>query len=320
MNEPAISFTQEIKEELVSLTYEEEEEKALLSAYCLLNGRMVIQNKHSILILENENAKIIKFFYLLFQKKYHVLPSISYRRKIRFDKKTSFTLKIEEKVDEILEDLELSLYERKLEKSFVKKENCIRAYLAGTFLAAGSCNAPTSVNYHLEIATQDMEMAEYMVKLLEKSKTMRFNAKTIRRRSQFIVYLKKSDQIANFIAYIGASYSCLRFEEVRVERDFLNNDNRLQICINANYQKTTSSAHKQLEDIRLIDERLGIMNLQNEKMRILCLLRKENEDASMLELADLLGDEIGKEVSKSNVNHLFRAIHQLAEKYRGNDA
>ncbi|CDD91660.1 putative sporulation transcription regulator WhiA [Coprobacillus sp. CAG:826] len=320
MNEPTLSFTQEIKEELVSLPREDEEKRAILSAFCAMNGRVLIQNKHTILILENENAKVIKYFYLLIQERYQVTPSIAYRRKIRFDKKTCFTLKIEEKADMILEDLEISLWDKQADKSFVRKDNIVRNFLAGAFLAGGSCNAPQSSNYHLEMAFLNEEMAKYILKLLEKIKTMQFKAKMITRRNHFVVYIKKSDQIVNFIAYIGASNSCLTFEEVRVERDFVNNDNRLQICTYANYQKTTSSAKKQLEDIEIIDRSLGISNIQNEKMKILCLLRRENEDASMQELAELLQEEIEKFVSKSSINHLFRAIHELAEKYRGSQS
>ena len=317
MNEPTLSFTQEIKEELASLPREEEEKRAILSAFCAMNGRIVIQNKHTILILENENAKVVKYLYLLIQERYQVTPSIAYRRKIRFDKKTCFTLKIEEKVDAILDDLEISIYQQQVERTFVKKDNVVRAFLAGAFLAGGSCNAPQSSNYHLEIASSNEEMSKYILKLLEKVKTMQFKVKMITRRNHFVVYIKKSDQIVNFIAYIGASNSCLTFEEVRVERDFINNDNRLQICTYANYQKTASSAKRQLEEIEVIEKSLGIMNIQNEKMKILCLLRKENEDASMQELADLLEKEIGKFVSKSSINHLFRAIHELADQYRG---
>ena len=47
------------------------------------------------------------------------------------------------------------------------------------------------------------------------------------------------------------------------------------------------------------------------------MLRRENEDLSMAELADLLSEEIGVKVSKSNVNHLFRSIHELAVRYSG---
>ena len=151
---------------------------------------------------------------------------------------------------------------------------------------------------------------------MNRSKPESFEAKIIQRRSSYVVYMKKSDLIVDFLAYLGAHDSCLEFEEVRVERDFRNNDNRLQICENANVYRTISSAKKQIEDIKLIDEKLGIHNMINNKEKILCMLRLENEELSMVELADLLSKELNTKVSKSNVNHLFRSIHQLAERFR----
>ena len=64
------------------------------------------------------------------------------------------------------------------------------------------------------------------------------DSKMIARRNKFVVYIKKADQIANFLAVVNASSSMLQFENVRIEKDFINSDNRYQICYNANYQKT----------------------------------------------------------------------------------
>ena len=30
-----------------------------------------------------------------------------------------------------------------------------------------------------------------------------------------------------------------------------------------------------------------------------------------------MSEELGEEISKSNINHMFRAIHNMAEKYKG---
>ncbi len=317
MIDSRISFTKRIKEELAAIPFEGEYIRAILGAFAKLSGRISINNKGTNLILETESAKIAKFIYLLIQKRYNVLPTFSYRRKMKFDKKISFLLQINDKADEILSDLEIDIFDNNPMRSYLKKDDMVRAYFVGAFLATGSCNNPHSSNYHLEISSQEEEMIKYLLKLLSRNKLVRFNAKMIQRRNQYVLYIKKSDQIVNFMAYIGASESCLAFEEIRVERDFINNDNRLQICADANYKKTTSSALKQLEDIAVIDRVVGIHNLSNQKMKILCYLRRENEDLSMSELADLLGQELNTSVSKSNVNHLFRAIHDLAKRYGG---
>lgn len=314
---PTISFTQMIKEEIASHSYEGESARAILSAFVHLNGRMTIQNRKTILTLETENAKIAKLFYLILQQRYAVSPTFAFRKQMQFEKKITYHLQIEEKVEAILDDLEIRLYDSNVTKSFLKAEENIPFFMMGAFLAGGSCNHPQSSHYHLEIATHEENLAKYLLKLLERNKAAVFGAKCIQRRNQYVVYMKKSDQIVNFVAYIGASDCCLMFEEIRVERDFINNTNRWQICVNANYKKTTDSAKHQLEDIAIIDQKLGIQNIANHKMKILCLLRKENEDASMLELAQLLSEEMETKISKSNINHLFRSIHDLAKRLGG---
>jgi len=102
-----------------------------------------------------------------------------------------------------------------------------------------------------------------------------------------------------------------------VARDFRNNDNRWQICENANMNKTVAASDKQIEEIKIIDRVVGIDHLPNEKMKLLCQLRLANDGASMVELAEKMSETLGLMVSKSNVNHLFRAIHEMAKRYEG---
>ncbi len=313
------SFTHKVKEELALNEYSDFlAKKALLSGFTSINGRFLIKNKETIIALSTEHAKVAKLIYQLFHQLYDIDPRLTYSRKMKFDKKVCFNIIIDEKADEILDDLEISLYETNTKKSFVKNDDNLKYFIVGAFLATGSCNDPISSNYHLEISCQDELLAEYICKLTNKCKPISFSTKVIQRRSYYVVYLKKSDQIVDFLAFLGAHNCCLDFEEIRVERDFRNNDNRLQICENANVIRTVESSHRQKEDIDLIEQYFGINNIPNIKMKTLCYLRLENEEMSMQDLADLLSYEIGTKVTKSNINHLFRSIHELAEKYRGN--
>jgi DNA-binding protein WhiA len=51
--------------------------------------------------------------------------------------------------------------------------------------------------------------------------------------------------------------------------------------------------------------------IANLKLRALMELRLAHPDASLEELAELLSEELASSVSKSNVNHLFRSLHNL---------
>ena len=51
--------------------------------------------------------------------------------------------------------------------SIVLRNCCAKSYLAGCFLAYGSCNSPNHKNYHLEISLNDLDYANFIVKLIE---------------------------------------------------------------------------------------------------------------------------------------------------------
>ena len=116
---------------------------------------------------------------------------------------------------------------------------------------------------------------------------------------------------------MGATNATLEFENIRIDRDFSSIGNRLQNLDTANYNKTASAAEKQITDIRIIDKVLGIDHVQNEKQKLLMKLRLEHDDYSLQELANEMGKQLGENVSRSNINHLFRAIHEMAEQYKG---
>lgn len=113
----------------------------------------------------------------------------------------------------------------------------------------------------------------------------------------------------------GAVNSCIEFENVRLDRDFINNANRLVNLDTANMTKTVEVANKQKRWITIIDKSLGINNIPNEKIKLLCQLRLNNESASMSDLANLMSSKLETKVSKSNVAHLFRKIEEMAIKY-----
>lgn len=313
--EENISFTSQVKEEIASHFFDGVRLRALLTSFIKINGKLAIQDGQTRIILQTENAKIAKFIFLALQSRYNVSPRFAYRHNMNLKKNIVYHIIVDNKVEEILEDLEILSYEGNT-KSFVRSEDSLAGFITGAFLASGSVNNPESSNYHLEISTSDEELANYILNILKRVKIIQFNPKVIKRRSQHVIYLKKSEQIANFLIYISAPNSCLEFEDVRINRDYYNNDNRVQICVDANMQRTTDAAKKQSQDIKLIDEKIGIKNIPNLKMKILMNLRLEYDAASMSDLAQLMSEQLEKPISKSAVNHLFRAIKELADKLR----
>ena len=309
------SFTSQVKEELASNNYPSEDRlRALLSAYIRINGSLVFRHKKTLLQLNTENAKIGRFIYETINEIYHADAELIVKEKRNLDKSKSYMIEISDASEAIMDDLEISFLEGKISKNIVKNDDTISGYLAGAFLAAGSVNSPVTSNYHLEIALNSENYAKWLAKLFAKYKNSNIEPKITTRRDQYVLYFKKSDQISNFLIMIGAVSSCLEFEDVRADRDLNNSYNRLTNMDTANMKRTIETGKRQAEEIRLIDQLLGIDNLGNIKERELCHLRLENEAASLQELADMMSERFKKSITKSNINHLFRSIHEFYER------
>ena len=306
------SFTSQVKEELVSNTYPSNDRlRALLSAYIRINGSLVFRHKRTLLQLNMENAKVGKFIYQNINDIYNTKAELIVKERKNLNKTKSYMIEIDDNSETIMDDLEISFLEGKISKNIVKNDDTISGYLAGAFLAAGSVNSPVTSNYHLEIALNSENYAKWLAKLFAKYKNSNIEPKITTRRDQYVLYFKKSDQISNFLIMIGAVSSCLQFEDVRADRDLNNSYNRLTNMDTANMKRTIETGKRQAEEIRIIDQYLGIDNLGNIKERELCHLRLENEAASLQELADLMSERFKKTITKSNINHLFRSIHEF---------
>lgn len=315
--EAQVSFTQQVKEEIVTKPFVDERLRSILASFIKVNGVLSFSSSQSSIILQTENAHIAKFIYKILQKLYGVNARFSYERTMKFEKKNIYKILVEEKVDEIIDDLDISFLDGKISKKIVSNDETIGGYLSGAFLASGSVNSPQSSNYHLEISLFEENYAKWFTKLISHYKYGSFSAKIIKRRNQYVVYLKRSDQIADFLILLGATDASLQFENIRLDRDFSNIGNRLQICDTANFNKTMDASKKQIDDIAIIDSKLGIKNIANQKVRLLCEIRLNHEEATMAELAKLLEEETQSPVSKSNINHLFRSLHEMASRYKG---
>ena len=306
------SFTSQVKEELVNNTYPSSDRlRALLSAYIRINGSLVFRHKSTLLQLNMENAKIAQFIYKNINDIYKTNAELIVKERNNLNKSRSYMIEIDESSEEIMSDLEISFLEGKISKNIVKNDDTISGYLAGAFLAAGSVNSPVTSNYHLEIALNSENYAKWLAKLFARYKNSNIEPKIATRRDQYVLYFKKSDQISNFLIMIGAVSSCLEFEDVRADRDLNNSYNRLTNMDTANMKRTIETGKRQAEEIKVIDKYLGIDNLGNIKERELCHLRLENEAASLQELADLMSEKFKKTITKSNINHLFRSIHEF---------
>jgi DNA-binding protein WhiA len=309
----AISFAQGVKEESARAPRSDEAKRSLLSAFIRINGYLRLNGKEKTLELSSESANIAKAIYGYIHSLYGVQARFAYTRSAGFLKRVVYHILVEREAEDILNDVGVDFFAPVFPKNLLVTPEQAAGYLSGAFLAAGSVNDPNSSNYHLEIALSDETYAKALSKEWNKLASHQFDSKIALRRKHYIVYLKRSDQISDFLILLGAKEACLHFENMRVDRDFANIDNRLSNLDTANYGKTAKAAERQIKEIRYFVDLLGYDKIDNPKLKALMKLRLAHEDASLEELAAMLSEELAATISKSNVNHLFR---YLDEEYR----
>ncbi|HHV65768.1 MAG TPA: DNA-binding protein WhiA [Peptococcaceae bacterium] len=306
-----MSFSTTTKEELARLEITKDCCKlAELAALVRMDGTLQISaNQQYSLNVITENASVARKIYNLAKDQLGLPASIVVRRKLRLRKNNSYLVKIYPQGISDLQKLGLLNQEGEIEaginKKLIKKRCDQKAYLRGAFLGGGSISNPEG-NYHLEIITNDETLAGDICRLFHK---FELKAKVSTRKNFHVVYLKESEHIFEFLALIGAHQALFEFENIRILKEMRNQVNRIVNCETANLNKTVDAAVRQVENIRLIDETIGLKNLP-ENLREIAYLRLEHPDYSLKEL----GENLNPKVGKSGVNHRLRKIEEIAEK------
>lgn len=309
MPDRELSFAKRVKEEITTHDFSDDCLRSLLSSYARCNGTLHIEDGREELDLSSESSSIAKFLYECVKKLYGVDVRFSYTKGMGFYERLKYHVLISES-ESLLGDLEVDYFSGRIPKNVVASPEQESAYLSGAFLAAGSVNDPRTPNYHLEIAVGEESYARWLSHLINKTKERSFTSKIIARRKQWVVYIKRNEQIPYFLVMVGAQEAALHFQDVIIERDFSCIGNRLHNLDTANMGKTLSSSKRQIEEIEYYVAKHGWSGIESPKLKELMKLRLDHPDASLEELAVLLSTELASTVSKSNVNHLFRFLHQ----------
>ena len=188
---------------------------------------------------------------------------------------------------------------------FITAESCCRrAFLRGAFLSSGSVNAPEK-SYHLEIETHYHGLSQDLLQLFEDEE---LPARSVKRKSNFVIYIKDSEEIANTLTALGATDSALELYSIKVEKDFINRINRQVNCETANMSKIIDAAAIHCKAIKKLLASRFASDLSPEMLE-LAQLRLENPDASLRDLSEMLS----KPISKSGVNRRLKKLIEMAE-------
>ena len=187
----------------------------------------------------------------------------------------------------------------------LEDECCRSAFVRGAFLSGGSVTDPQK-RYHLELATSHRNAAREVDALLL---DLNFDAKLTQRSGSSILYFKQSETIADFLTMAGAPIQAMEVMQAKMEKDLRNGVNRRVNCETANLTKVVDAAQEQILAIRRLEER-GVLDTLPDKLRQSALLRRENPEATLQELAEMMDPP----VSKSAINHRMRKLIELAGK------
>ena len=291
-----MSFSGKIKEELAQHYAKARHcNLAELSALVHMSGSCEKDGYgRCILKLHTENDGVARKCFTLLGKTFNISTDIAIRRNTA---KGSCSYYIRAKGEELLA----------VENVIVQAVCCKRAYIRGAFIASGSMSDPDK-SYHFEIVCGTLKQAEYLRNMIN---SFEMDAKIVKRKKSYVVYLKEGSQIVDILNIMEAHVALLELENVRIMKEMRNTVNRKVNCETANINKTVSASVRQMEDIIYIRDNIGFDKLP-DGLKDVALTRLTYPDATLKELGGLLENPIGK----SGVNHRLRKLSEIAEKLR----
>lgn len=302
-----MSFSSEVKEELsAQISTARHCQIAELTAIICMCGMVHRQTSQHRIIIETENIAVARKAILLLHKTFHIHSENKVR--INLQKRQSYYIAVTKDTEAIrvLEATKL-LQSDCLNTIVIQQACCKRSFLRGAFLASGSINNPEKA-YHFEIVC----LLESMAQIIKNGiNSFDLDAKIVQRKKYYVVYLKEGAMIVDILNIMEAHISLMNMENVRILKDVRNRTNRRVNCDVANINKTVTAAHKQLDDIRYIEQKIGFGGL-SEALREVAEIRIEQPEISLKELGEMLDPP----VSKSGVNHRLRKLSALANDLR----
>ena len=311
-----MTFTERVKEEILIKKLTEPCCKvSALSAFIRGAGTLLVSKSFVGFEISTENKKACDYFSNILTNIYGV--ELKREEKVdKFNGKLKYKISLlSEKSTRILTELGIITESAEglqvnlsVDKYLVENECCKRAYIIGAFQGSGSVTVPSeghksSTSYHLEFVFSKYQTASCVAELLSE---VGFMPKLTERKESFIVYFKNGDEISELLYFMGAKKCGFELQEIIVKKVMNNDTNRKRNCDMGNISKQIEASIKQVNEKTLIDQTIGLDGLP-KLLKDTCLLRLENKDATLEEMAQIAG------VSKSCLNHRLRKISEIAK-------
>lgn len=295
-----MSFSSQVKNELVKIEYE---------SYCckksLLYGMTLFSKEFSYrgCMFQTENENIVMLYKRLIKELCNIDTDISVSPSGK-----NYSIVVEDKAiaTKIFTFFGHDKSDTNLKVNFSNFQcpRCQNAFLAGAFLSCGTVSSPEK-DYHLEFIVPFLNLTKSFITFLQE---MELNPKLTNRKGYNIIYFKVSEQIEDCLYMMGASVAMFDMMNVKIVKEIRNSANRKANCETANIEKMVRAASPQIAAILKIKDKRGLSSLP-EPLEQMALIRLENPDSSLQELAEMFDPPL----SKSGANHRLKRLVEIAK-------
>ncbi len=266
------------------------------------------------LSITTAEAAVVRHYFQLLKRHFDITSQIRTLRSTSLSGMTRYQLVIPEEYSEMLmQEMQLLDPEALFGVRTVPTEEinhfacCKKTFIKSAFMVCGGIANP-EIEYHIEIDAPTEEFANIVVENLN---YYEIHAKIVCRKSKYVVYLKKCDDVCDMLSLMGANQSVLELQNVRIKKGVSNKVNRQVNCDASNINRVMEAALSQIEDIRYIDQEIGLDKLPPQLQEV-AEARVNNAATSLAGIGEMLTPPI----EKSGVNARLKRICDIAQKLR----
>ncbi|MGL4588940.1 MAG: DNA-binding protein WhiA [Mycoplasmatales bacterium] len=315
-----MTFSKELKEELVHLDFPKKADKVCLAAILQSISSINVSDFGRYIEIKTSLSSLARLFITKLKENY---PFLQVETLVQTQVK--FAKKVKVYIVRVVGDINMFLYDLKLierkDASFILSllpitHNRVmtvlecQIYVRTYFICVGTINNPRKLQqYHLEFTSNHDENFADIANIL---KHYDVNMKVSKRKRNYALYLNRSEEISDFLKFIGATKLLFEYEDYRFTRDIRANTNRIMNAEIANEMKRQATSDKQIVAIEYLMSS-GEINKLGTKTIEVAKLRNTYPGLSLQELAD----QTKGEISKSNISYHLRIISKMYNELNG---
>ncbi len=296
-----MSFCADIKNELADIKLKGCCKTALIYGFALFAKSFSAKR----ICIQTENEKVAKAYRNLLSSVYGVEVNL----KKGGVKTPTYIAEVLSESDRliVLASVDFGIGENVINTDVFYRECCVSSFVRGVFLSCGHLTNPDK-GYRVDFYIKNEQLAKDFSELLTSRQISNHLGKV---NGGYRVYIKQNEMIVNLLAFMGASALSLQFIEASVIKSVKNKMNRARNCDDANISRTVEASLKQRTAIEYLEKK-GRLEALPEKLYSVAVLRKENPELSLKELAKVSPFAI----TPSGLNHRLNKILEIYEELK----